>query len=98
MNIEHYWGAYAFAAGRGQIHIHMLAITKDQPEILSEYYNLHNDVDGEKTHVQIMSKYSRNVLELTADHPGYFTSDDYIKHSFPREHYINSLRNLYNET
>ena len=34
LNICHYWAAFEFAAGRGQIHIHMLAITKDQPKLL----------------------------------------------------------------
>jgi Helitron helicase-like domain at N-terminus len=28
--IKHYWGRYEFAPGRGQIHIHLLAIRKDQ--------------------------------------------------------------------
>ena len=29
-DIEHYWVRYEFAPGRGQIHAHLLAITKDQ--------------------------------------------------------------------
>ena len=30
LHITNYWGAFEFAKGRGQIHIHILAITSDQ--------------------------------------------------------------------
>ena len=30
LRIEHYWGRIEFAPGRGQIHLHMLGITKDR--------------------------------------------------------------------
>ena len=40
-------------------------------ETLTEYYNLRNDDKCDVERVKLLSKYALNVLELTAEHPGY---------------------------
>ena len=98
LKIKHYWGAYEFASGRGQIHIHMLAITEDQLHNLHQYYTLKNDSLCVQKRVKLMSDYARNVLELTADHPGYMTEKDYKEDDINRENYMPALQKRYVET
>ncbi len=38
LGIEHYWGCVEFAPGRGAIHIHIVAITKDMA-YLQDFYH-----------------------------------------------------------
>lgn len=68
--IEYYWAAYEFAAGRGQIHTHLLAITKDQHSRLKQYFMLRHDDNCYEKRVSLMSSYARNELDMTANHPG----------------------------
>ena len=70
LKIKHYWAAYEFAAGRGQIHIHLLAITSDQCQRLSEYYAYRKSKDCYEKRTELMAKYGREVLGLSADLPG----------------------------
>ena len=62
--IEHYWVRFEFAKGRGQIHAHLLAITKQNPYMV-DYYK----TKDESKKVQLVTSYVRNVLDMTADHP-----------------------------
>ena len=98
LNITHYWGAFEFASGRGQIHTHMLAITGHQVEVLKKYYRLRNhDVHYEKRN-KLVSQYARDVLELTADHPGYNNEFEYVSSDLDRSNFTHALKSHYIET
>ena len=62
MGIEHYWGRVEFAPGRGQIHLHILAMSKDKA-YLEKYYK----AKTEEEKVVAVSEYAENVLDMTAD-------------------------------
>lgn len=94
LNNRHYWAVFEFAAGRVQIHTHMLAITEDQVKILTDYFNLQN----ETKHVSLMATYARNILELTEDHPGYISEAEYTNQQLQKQEYTQSLRQRYIET
>lgn len=65
---------------------------------MKEYYNLRNDHERDTKRVKLVSKYAHDVLELTADHPGYDTNEKYEKFPAERENYIYSLKEHYIET
>ena len=70
LHIKHFWAAFEFASGRGQIHTHLLAITSDQIPRLKQYYSLrHTDPDRQKR-TKLMAKYAHDILMMTANHPG----------------------------
>ena len=71
LHITNYWGDFEFAKGRGQIHIHILAITSDQIQWLQTYYKLNSHHNCAEKRAELMSEYAYNVLEMTTDHPGY---------------------------
>jgi hypothetical protein len=62
--IKHYYVRFEFAKGRGQIHAHILAITKDNGLCLEFYkkYVVENDIEA-GTH--ILSDYARNHSQPT---------------------------------
>ena len=62
LGIKHYWARVEFAPGRGQIHLHLLAIAKDQA-YLKEYFH----AKGQYEKDQVISQYARKVLDMTAD-------------------------------
>ena len=62
MGIEHYWGRVEFAPGRGQIHLHIIALAKDRA-YLDDFYRA--KTLGEKTIV--LEKYAKEHLDMTAD-------------------------------
>ena len=64
-NIKHYWCRYEFAPGRGQIHAHMLVISKDQ-HIYEHAHNLRKRPDGENLRSQYLSKWAADKFGLTA--------------------------------
>ena len=66
--IEHYWARFEFAKGRGQIHLHMLAITKNRSH-QKEYYDLMKKGKIFEAR-ESLAKYAREVIGLTAEHPG----------------------------
>ena len=68
--ISHYWEAFEFSKGRGQIHTHLLAITNDQYGRLKSYYNLRHSLDCYNKIVQLMADYAYDVLDMTSEHPG----------------------------
>ncbi len=41
LQIEHYWGRVEFAQGRGAIHLHVVAITKDRAYLKDFFTLLH---------------------------------------------------------
>lgn len=70
-NITHFWAAYEFAAGRGQIHMHLLAITDDQYSRLKDYHMLRkNGIDNVIEKTNLMSDYAKKTLKMTSNHPG----------------------------
>jgi hypothetical protein len=62
LGIEYYWGRVEFAAGRGQIHLHILGIAKNKA-YLHDFYRAETEQD--KT--DVMEKYATRMLDLTAD-------------------------------
>jgi hypothetical protein len=62
IDLDYYWGRVEFAPGRGQIHLHILAIMKDKA-FLHRFYNA-NSID-EKTNV--LESYVTETLGMTAD-------------------------------
>jgi len=63
--ITNYWVRYEFAPGRGQIHAHLLAISKDQ----SIYQLCHNDMKmekGEEVRAQRLAQWTQAKFGLTA--------------------------------
>ena len=63
--IEHYWVRFEFAPGRGQIHAHLLAISRD-----NDIYKLcHNDMkynNGEERRARRLAEWAENKFGLTA--------------------------------
>jgi hypothetical protein len=73
--IKHYYIRYEFAKGRGMIHAHILAITRDNGlcvEFYKSYVQKKNYVEATK----LLSEYARNQLGLTADLPIVDNDDD----------------------
>lgn len=68
LQIKHYYLRFEFAKGRGQIHAHMLAITKDYQFIAEYNEDFKKNKDGASL---IYSEYARNRLRLTAEKPNY---------------------------
>lgn len=62
LGIEHYWGRVEFAPGRGQIHLHLLAIAEDKA-YLNEYYQAVTSADK----AQVIADYAEQMLDMTAD-------------------------------
>ena len=62
LNIEYYWGRVEFAAGRGQIHLHILGIAKNKA-YLTEFYR----AKSEEEKVAVLERYARSHLDMTAD-------------------------------
>lgn len=65
-NINHYYLRFEFAKGRGQIHAHMVAITKDL-EILTEFYDVYCKQGNHDLGAKVMEEYVQNVLSLTEE-------------------------------
>jgi hypothetical protein len=64
--IKHYWVRYEFAPGRGQIHAHLLAISKDQ----SIYKLCHNDLkfsDGKERRANRLADFVQQHYDMTAN-------------------------------
>ena len=60
LGIQHYWGRYEFAKSRGQIHMHLLGITK--PDMNPNKYCRHDDAAG-------LQKWAQEKFGLSAIHP-----------------------------
>ena len=67
--IEHYWVRYEFAPGRGQIHAHLLAISKDQEVYTIAHQAAKFDAEAnesEPTRAKILSEWASSKFGLTA--------------------------------
>eukprot|EP00984_Skeletonema_dohrnii_P028593 scaffold18649_cov118-Skeletonema_dohrnii-CCMP3373.AAC.1 len=62
LGIKHYWARVEFAPGRGQIHLHLLAIGKNK-SYLYDFYRAKTEEEKAK----IMEKYATTVLDMTSD-------------------------------
>ena len=62
LGIEHYWGRIEFAPGRGQIHLHLIAIAKDRA-YLDSFYRAKTWDDK----AVVLDDYARTKLDMTAD-------------------------------
>ena len=66
--IDYYWARVEFAKGRGQIHIHMLAISKHK-KYQDEYYReLQNKNYAKAT--EAIDRFADVCLGMSAEHPG----------------------------
>jgi Helitron helicase-like domain at N-terminus len=63
--IAHHWGRYEFAPGRGQIHVHLLAIRKDQT-ILHLCHKDLQEPNGKTKRAERLAKWSSDHFGLTA--------------------------------
>ena len=63
MGIEYYWGRVEFAPGRGQIHLHILAIANNKA-YLHDFYRARDD---KAKQIEILNDYATNVLDMTAN-------------------------------
>lgn len=63
--IKYYWGRFEFAPGRGQIHIHLLAIREDQ-NIFKLCYEDLKLPDGKKKRDQRLANWANDQFGLTA--------------------------------
>jgi hypothetical protein len=63
--IDHYWGRYEFAPGRGQIHIHFLAIRND-PSLFQLCQLDTRDMNGKEKRAKRLAKWASENLGLTA--------------------------------
>jgi len=67
--IEHYWCRFEFAKSRGQIHAHLLAITKDcaDPDgILSTLFENRNNLEQQQ---HVLGDWARDKFNMTASLP-----------------------------
>ena len=62
LGIKHYWGRVEFAPGRGQIHLHLLAIAKGRA-YLDEFYAAKTMDDKAK----VVETYAKEHLNMTAN-------------------------------
>lgn len=87
LGIKHYWGRVEFAPGRGQIHLHLLAISQDQT-YLKKYYN----AKTKEEKAEVVAAYAESVLDMTADVD---VNDD---PKYREDHVDSPLNQRYSET
>ena len=63
--IEHYWVRYEFAPGRGQIHAHLLAITRNQ-DVYSISHAASRLETTNNTKAEILAQWAQKTIGLTA--------------------------------
>jgi hypothetical protein len=61
--IEHYWGRFEFAAMRGQIHLHLLGISRDKT-VNRTFYELRGD---RKAQAEFLHAWSKGMFRYTAE-------------------------------
>jgi hypothetical protein len=62
IDLKHYWGRVEFAPGRGQIHLHILAIMKDKA-YLHRFY----DAKTDDNKISVLQTYATGTLGMTSD-------------------------------
>jgi hypothetical protein len=60
--IDHYWLRYEFAPSRGQIHVHMLAISKQHNELLQEIADVYGNMANR---AEILGKWMQESFGVT---------------------------------
>jgi hypothetical protein len=87
--IKHIFIRYEFAAGRGQIHAHMLAITRDW-RLQYDFYNSFVRDSDEVEGTRVLAAYAREQLDLTEEKPDAVT-DKTFKALSKRFHEVHSV-------
>ena len=64
--IAHWWGRFEFTPGRGQIHIHFIAIRKDQSILRLCYQDLKNKDKGKQMRDNRLAEWASTHFGLTA--------------------------------
>ena len=91
--IDHYWLRYEFAPGRGQIHCHMIAITKSQ-RMLKEYFSF----DGNKEkQAEFLDKYLREKFRMVSMLPDGFDEKQQRQSGHPSSCYFTEVKDLAKE-
>jgi Helitron helicase-like domain at N-terminus len=67
--IKHYWCRFEFAKSRGQIHAHLLAITKDSSDKDGVFHQMHRCRNDTKKQEQILGEWAHSKLGLVASLP-----------------------------
>ena len=62
IDLEYYWGRVEFAPGRGQIHLHLLAIMKNKAYLQSLF-----DAKTDQEKINVLERYATETLGMTAD-------------------------------
>ena len=62
IDLEHYWGRVEFAPGRGQIHLHILAIMKEKA-----YLHCFYAAKMDKDKISVLKSYAMGTLGRTSD-------------------------------
>jgi len=65
--ITHYWGRFEFAKSRGQIHLHLLAITNDALGENGIYTQLFNQKGNKSKQTELLSNWARSKFKVTAE-------------------------------
>lgn len=64
--IEHWWGRFEFTPGRGQIHIHFLAVRRHQ-NILKICYDMLKETNGNTNRDKYLAEWAHQHFGLTAN-------------------------------
>jgi hypothetical protein len=64
--IEHWWGRFEFTPGRGQIHIHLLAVRRDQSILKLCFQDLKDKVNGKQLRDARLAEWAFKTFGLSA--------------------------------
>jgi len=64
--IEHYWCRFEFAKSRGQIHAHLLAITKDCNDPNGVFHKMHGCRNNPQEQERLLGEWAKERLDLSA--------------------------------
>lgn len=76
--IEYFWARFEFAKGRGQIHLHLLAIVNNRHH-QKQFFQLKKKKGIEEA-TKVLTTYAREVLGLIAEHPAVLDTDSIKDH------------------
>lgn len=65
LNIKHHWMRFEFAPGRGQIHVHMVAIPYDHDIYRLCHADL-QEVNGQEKRAERLAKWAKDTMGMTA--------------------------------
>lgn len=80
--IKYHWGRFEFAPGRGQIHIHLLAIRKDQT-ILHLCHSDLGEINGREKRAKRLAQWAQDHFGLTASVDDDFESKEVTPQTSP---------------